>query len=97
MFSDNTDKITNSLDCLTYDQLRVLFGDVESFKTWLKNKEIEDIVSINLNIMNGINIIKYSSYLTFIMREVLILFDVGRRMGVLTKFRLKKELIHFDL
>jgi hypothetical protein len=41
---------------------------------------------------------KCSSYLNFIMREVLVLFgDSGRRTGVLTEFRLRKELIHPDL
>jgi hypothetical protein len=47
MFSDNSDEIINSLNCLTNDQLRVLFGNTKKFKNWLKNKEIEDIVSIN--------------------------------------------------
>ena len=43
-FSDNTFEVINYL---THDQLRVLFGNAEKFKNWLKNKEIEDIVSIN--------------------------------------------------
>ena len=46
-FSDITFEIINSLNYLTCDQLRVLFGNAEKFKNWLKNKEIEDIVSIN--------------------------------------------------
>lgn len=47
MFNDNSAEIINSLNCLTNNQLIVLFGDAERFKNWFKNKEIEDIVSIN--------------------------------------------------
>ena len=46
-FRDNSSDIINSLNCLTKDQLKVLFGDAERFKNWLKNKKIEDNVSIN--------------------------------------------------
>ena len=46
-FDDNSDEIINLLNYLTNDQLRVLFGNTEKFKNWLKNKGIEDIVSIN--------------------------------------------------
>ena len=47
IFRDNSDEIINSLNYLTNDQLRVLFGNTDKFKNWLKNKKIEDIVSIN--------------------------------------------------
>ena len=46
-FSDNTFEVINSLNYLTHDQLRDLFENAKKFKNWLKNKEIEDIVSIN--------------------------------------------------
>lgn len=44
MFSD---EIIDSLNYLTSDQLKVLFGDAKRFKNWLINKKIEDDVSIN--------------------------------------------------
>jgi hypothetical protein len=48
MFNDCLNEVINSLNHLTNDQLKVLFGNTEKFKNWLENKEIEDIVSINL-------------------------------------------------
>ena len=47
MFNDISSNIIDSLNDLTRDQLKVLFGDAERFKNWLKNKKIEDNVSIN--------------------------------------------------
>jgi hypothetical protein len=47
MLSDNSKEIIRLLNFFTIDQLRVLFGNAEKFKDWLKNKEIEDTVSIN--------------------------------------------------
>lgn len=47
VFNDYSNEIIKFLNCLTYDQLRVLFGNSKQFKNWLKNKEIEDTVSIN--------------------------------------------------
>jgi hypothetical protein len=48
MFKNCLNEVINSLNDLTNDQLKVLFGNTEKFKNWLENKEIEDIVSINL-------------------------------------------------
>ena len=47
MFEKISDDIITSLSYLTKDQLRILFGNTEKFKNWLKNKEIKDTVSIN--------------------------------------------------
>ena len=44
IFNDNSVKIINSLNHLTNNQLRVLFGNTKSFRNWLINEKIKDII-----------------------------------------------------
>ena len=46
LFKENPDDILNLLNEFTNDQRRVLFGDSNYFKSWLREQGVEDNVSI---------------------------------------------------
>jgi hypothetical protein len=46
LFKENSDSILTFLTELSDERRRVLFGDSERFKRWLKDNEIDDIVRI---------------------------------------------------
>jgi hypothetical protein len=46
LFKENSDSILTFLTELSDARRRVLFGDSERFKRWLKDNEIDDIVRI---------------------------------------------------